>query len=1403
MKKLDEALRGAFATAVAPPRPQAHTRLAVRVLVGLAVMAVAFAALAASGTGATMSAGVEVSADVDAEVSATATSELLDPLEYSIRTRYAGSGGHCPASGQRVTTALVGVPTSVDLGGSALPDATVTLLVVPPVGDAPAVLELSVAKLRVGALYGLVEVVIAPSPGEAGRVAVGYDGCEDGVPVSFSATLTSGPDQLAVVADTQGASPSLTFIGSAFDLVDNDRVDATVLEVRTEPVPATLSTTVDIVGPDSYRATVRSSRASAVRIRYSDESGTSRTEASARIDMLPNVLNVAFSGDEVAYDTCETVGGSVSACQTIDRFDFEVARQAAGERTVELDAELVDLPPRARLARTSDTAVNFTTEGGPIGSTTVGFASFEPQVTLPTLPRPADQYLVADVGLDHSVAEVRVLGLEGFDVDAGDPLVVDVTHAAGPFHVLATMTTPSEPDPAVTRELTAHVLDLPATARVTFSPPCVPSDEPTAPPCAATAGEFTYHGSAVIGEITVDVTSSTPFVDDATAVRLLVRDVPTGLTGRLDAAGKTLTATLVDGALAVLEVQVHSPGDAVELPAGVQGVRLEDHVGTYAAFARITGLRAATVGWGATRVADVTHAPGVFVLDIDIDDTDEHAIEVDGRVANLPATARFEYTPGVPLPCGTPPCGTTPTSFAYRGSDVIGRIDFDVVSEAPLVDLATEAHLLATSIPPGLDLVIDSTGKTLRATAIDGSLGSLELELCSETVCIVPPPEDPNAPPVLEVPQPDGVFLQDRVDSYRVFARLSGLARVELGWGDVFVADLSHLAGPFDIEIIEDQLVDTLEHRDPDDGHIDASWELPVPIPHEVRTTARIRDLPAQGRVVYNPETQSVSYTGSAPIGSVEAWRNSDVVSETNPVVPDAGPFYGGYVVGRAPHAHVLVQGLPTALDLTFQFPEDGSDALVVDSHGQPVGRIELELLSDPGLLATPALAGEPILALGDDGLVFWDLTDHDADGFEPVEDPYAIVVRVTGLRSFSYATGGTDADGSRSISLDRSGGPDLWAEILRPTVDDWKHTALDGFTGTYRVDFLRLDYTGPPETLGVVLRKRLVESGNATVWELEYQGSTPGGGASFATNFGNMTSLDALVSPIPAGGSGDPGIWACIAPSSMHCNSEHNAPNAVTQKVSAQIHVNSPVHADVRLVSAPRYTVGVAIDLLDVELDITSELTVSKEVDDDGLSGAADTYVFVDSGGTPITVNLWTGVLGGDRNFSAHLPEGTIAIDRWVIMHKDLTISRPPGGFGTMTCPAGTLLEHDWGIDLQGLLCPPPRIDSVELADGSPAAIRQGETAEVHIRGGAFSPTTCSGTWPPCPGPTVVIGGAGLPNDDIHVLDVQWHSLNHVVVTVAVDADAPPDSTDVRVKNPVAHATVCLACFEVLPAAP
>ena len=153
---------------------------------------------------------------------------------------------------------------------------------------------------------------------------------------------------------------------------------------------------------------------------------------------------------------------------------------------------------------------------------------------------------------------------------------------------------------------------------------------------------------------------------------------------------------------------------------------------------------------------------------------------------------------------------------------------------------------------------------------------------------------------------------------------------------------------------------------------------------------------------------------------------------------------------------------------------------------------------------------------------MFWDLNDFTAPAHEPVDDLFAIVVRVTNLQRFVSknddlgATGGSVTQ--RRVELTRQGpSPDLDVSILQSSASEpAQKLNLDVNDKPYRYDDLSVVYTAPPSAFGFGFRQSKGDSGGQQ-FDFDYYGSAQGGRVDFFTTAGaSLHTLDLAVFPVP-----------------------------------------------------------------------------------------------------------------------------------------------------------------------------------------------------------------------------------------------------------------------------------------------
>ena len=1244
----------------------------------------------------------------------------LDSLHYVIRTQVASDSSVPTCGTEYLTSAVIGVPSLLNIVGSVAPDISVSVVAVPGVGGAPTTLRTDIVKLDGTPLKALVEVILNPS-GDASRVAFGYDGCEQGIPKSFGATITSSDAKLTLDTTIKNPASALTILGSAFTLGANDaRQNPTALSARLSPVPQTLSAVVNFLPNNAYSATVTPSAPTDVNVGFTQVAGPKSTTLSAALKRLPGRIDFDFSPSVIHY---KTTAPFTTVHVILDSYTPRTPTVTGA--TDHLDLDLTNVPAESTVTRAGK-KIEFTPASGNIGTTLATYSSREDggaplgALTVPV----AAQYVAGNVQIGSIRVQTRILGLSHAIVDTGDPVVVDVTHTAGLLVMnVVQRAHASDADPMlVRRSLFVTVHNMPAKARVTYSP---------------ATGDYSYTGSSIITDLTADLTSSVPLVDDATMSHLHLVSVPTGLTGRVDSAGQTFTAQVTAGAIGLIELQVTN-GANDRLPDGVDGVMLHNHPGSYVAFVRISGLSNAAVGWGDTQFATLTHTAGKFLMQVAQDDTDVEGITIDGAITNLPATAHVEYTPSHPARLLPEPRAFTPSNFTYSGSDAITSVDFTVVKATPLASGANTFLIHARSVPTGTTLIGNEATGTTTATITGGAIGLLTVEACSAGDCplrlLVPPHGFP--------PFPDGAWISQRTHSFDAYLRLSGLSAASVTQTtDTTAASMTHAAGPFEVHTITDKVA---HHTHP----------FPFPdtdVAYVEKADVVAHDLPATVALSYGDVAQHLTYTGDTTIGELTVDYSKGVE----------------YIAGRAPTMHLDLTNVGTNIDLTYQFT-NGGDAVTLDTGASKIGHVALDLLSDPSLLNVAGVASNEIYN-GSDGLVMWDLNDG-SDAIDGINDPYILSARVTNLQHFSYHTvagapEGIAADPNRGVDVTRlGGGPNIFVDIRQLNTSKGLKT-IDGFANQYKYEETTAEYDSPPDELGFLFTNRIGAGTNDPVKQflIKAWGSSEGGLINFETNAGSLNDLNATVFPVPAGTPSDPGVNACASPNTIDQAGDEDyscvtvpsaytrVPDAFPLGVSGDLKVHEPVHIDFVLDSGA----GGDNTRVTANIDVSSHLAFAHSKN---TSGADSQLVYINTDGTPVAADI-VSKSGGTRDVEVHAPANTRALSRWVEI-EDSGVN-DSFNYGMLLCPFGFTSDayafHGHGhLSLNDDIC-----SSSIITSTSPASIRaDGLPHTIDIYGWGMVDRTTESNGTDHKGTHILLGGVDLDGP-------VWLSPTHMQVTV------------------------------------
>lgn len=644
------------------------------------------------GTASPATAAEEVPAPTEKQLSQARAVALANPLAYQVRTRIK-SGNTC--GGERTITGLYGVPLAVDVGGSFLPDVLVEVIPIPalpPITD-KTVLSVSVVKLALGPLNARVEAILAPSgPNDPDRIALGYDGCESGVPTTFGLTAVQSDTNLALRADTLLAPSTLTVLGSRYQLANNTETEATRVAARFAPVPAHLTTSVDLLPDSKYKAHVTTSKESQVRLDFLNQAGQKSTNARVELKSLPEEANVSFSSAAVSYTTSTAIREAA----------VDVTSTAPGSKTSLVSARLGGLPLTASFERVEDRAV-FTTPGV-LGSATVRYATFNPGTALPATPTSPNQYGSARITDELSVLDVRLLGVRTSSVDLGDTVKLNLQHLAGPFDVDVASSFGT---------VKGAIRDLPE--KVDFS-------------YGQTSHQISYAGSATIGQLTLDVDAVEPIVGDADKAHLDLRSLPTGLTGSVDRAAKRFSVEVSGGQRIGKVSALFTTGPTETLDPSTDGVQIVERLTpskSSLTFVRLSEIARASVQLSEPISVSLSHRAGPFQIallqqKIPTGKTEVNTRTVTGRIDALPESVAFTYD-------------SESHSFDYQGAAPIGQLDVDVTSDpSPIAGRGNHLHLLAKELPTNLALRVNLPNGELEsfsATTGGQRIGLLEVAL--------------------------------------------------------------------------------------------------------------------------------------------------------------------------------------------------------------------------------------------------------------------------------------------------------------------------------------------------------------------------------------------------------------------------------------------------------------------------------------------------------------------------------------------------------------------------------------------------------------------------------------------------------------------------------------------------
>lgn len=952
------------------------------------------------------------------------TVPLPSPLSYRIATTYRAPDGQLI---EKSTNAILLVPTPVDVDGDLEHNQTPDVLAQLTIDAGRATFRTSTFPGGTLQLPLRIEAILDDPRGSTNlKVAFGYDALSSAAPAVFSSTIQLiGSDRvtsLGLDIETAGAGSTLAVVGAVYEQGPNgSRIDPQDGRIEFSPVPAAAHFGIlqgSDFGIQQSGVDLSTETPTRAQVVIRNIRGVAEQRTDLLVDKVPNVLSLVLTDQA---DGRKTYGYQATA--RVARLELTVSDLRSGQIAEQFALLIEDMATRVTLVQDTPTHATFTADG-PVGSIGAGSANGR---AISWLEDPAYLYST-DRGAGDSFA-FRVRGLTRAEYDTGDPFLVDVDIAPGPFLVRIE-------DGA--RTLNARITDLPGHVRLRFS---------------ETTGTIDYTGSGAIGRIAVDITDPDGISGRATEMHLVLDDVPTQLSMSFGAAGQQIRLD-AGGSRVGLVTFLLTSGPQIEVEEGFDGVVLEDVPAHYAVAVRLTGLRLVSVSTGdAPYTLELRKNAGPFLIAL-TQGTRTLRIEVrnlpDALTATIDPAGRLEYS-----------------ASAGIGSILAGGFDPEGLSGR-----ATRLRLSVTDVPAALRLDFSSADAT-TIDANDVRIGSIDLLLTSG-------PE-----PVVDEGF-DGIVLEDVDDHYFLAARITGLKLASVSTAAPYALTLTKDAGPFLVRLRQQQRfveVKALDLPSSITATLDPSGALeytasdgierftvfitdPAGVSGRgVRLWLDIRglpqaltlDLPATGRVSLDAHGSTIGLIDflltSGPDLSVDEGYDGIVLRDTDAlfaiavrlnglelaavstsapyslqIAKEAGPFLVD-MVQDARTTRVEVHDLPDSLAMTLDpaggaqytgsAPIDRVSVNIADPAGVS-GRatsVRLDLVQLPAQLDVAFGAGQTVSVDANGGSIgLIDLLatsgpvlalpgGYDGVSLEDLESHYAFAVRLSGLRLVSVST--------------------------------------------------------------------------------------------------------------------------------------------------------------------------------------------------------------------------------------------------------------------------------------------------------------------------------------------------------------------------------------------------------------
>ncbi len=532
----------------------------------------------------------------------------LGSAQYAFETTYDPPGAAPPI--KKTFTAIVQVPTSMDVDNDGTPDVRGTIQVV---NFSPISVQLKIEKIGGPAQMPLkVEAVVALPDGGGRTAAVGYDALGSTAPGNVTVTGGFNGPTTNVTMNTAGAPPSVDVIAELFSGTSAARSNRQAGRVGFAPVPASLQATIT-GDPDATQVSLLSSEPSKVDVDYLDETGTNDLNVSATVDKLPTSASVEFS------DGPQGMSGKYRGSAAID--DVDASLRETNGNTIVTDAKLnlEDLPTEIDITQPGPDSVKVVANN-PVGVAEGGFATGGEVELLDSAANPAYANIVDNGGVSSKA--LRALGVSNAEANLGNTLSLNATLASSPFRLRVV---------DGNLNIDGRILNLPSQIGLVYDP---------------ADGKIDYTANAPIGEISVDANDPDGLLARATDVDLRVLNLPQALTLEFGQDGDTVIVDAHGGEVGQIEVEATN-GPAANLIPGQDGIKLRDiEGGDFVLAGRLTGLRKARVDMAPDPDLDVD-AGGNQVLNVDVrtQATGQEEIFMTAKLDTLKPNTKIQVRP--------------------------------------------------------------------------------------------------------------------------------------------------------------------------------------------------------------------------------------------------------------------------------------------------------------------------------------------------------------------------------------------------------------------------------------------------------------------------------------------------------------------------------------------------------------------------------------------------------------------------------------------------------------------------------------------------------------------------------------------------------------------------------------